>query len=177
MGFEPTSPPYEGGILAAGPPVPDPCGQPSAARDLDGRPNRLNVGQSAEVGPEGLEPSPAWVRTRDAAANTSIPICLAVPLDVAWLAVGRFDSVAPNGRQVQQKTRCRFDTGPADDPTDNTAKCHKHKARAASVFADCSAELPSPLPFAVRLNHKDIIVPVSSIMRLCRPRSVAALSS
>jgi hypothetical protein len=25
------------------------------------------------VGPEGLEPSPAWVRTRDAAANTSIP--------------------------------------------------------------------------------------------------------
>jgi hypothetical protein len=25
------------------------------------------------VGPEGLEPSPAWVRTRDATANTSIP--------------------------------------------------------------------------------------------------------
>ena len=31
------------------------------------------VGQSAIVGSEGLEPSPAWVRTRDAAANTSIP--------------------------------------------------------------------------------------------------------
>jgi hypothetical protein len=29
------------------------------------------------VGLEGLEPSPAWVRTRDAAANTSIPfVCL-----------------------------------------------------------------------------------------------------
>ena len=42
--------------------------------DLNGRSNRrINVGQSAEVGPEGLEPSPAWVRTRDAAANTSIP--------------------------------------------------------------------------------------------------------
>ena len=27
------------------------------------------------VGPEGLEPSPAWVRTRDAAANTSVPNC------------------------------------------------------------------------------------------------------
>ncbi len=25
------------------------------------------------VGPEGLEPSPAWVRTRDAAVNTSVP--------------------------------------------------------------------------------------------------------
>ena len=31
------------------------------------------IGQSAEVGPEGLEPSPAWARTRDAAASTSIP--------------------------------------------------------------------------------------------------------
>ena len=31
------------------------------------------IGQSAEVGQEGLEPSPAWVRTRDAAASTSIP--------------------------------------------------------------------------------------------------------
>ncbi len=28
------------------------------------------------MGPEGLEPSPAWVRTRDAAANTSIPFRL-----------------------------------------------------------------------------------------------------
>ena len=34
------------------------------------------IRQSAVVGPEGLEPSPAWVRTRDAAANTSIPCCL-----------------------------------------------------------------------------------------------------
>ena len=30
------------------------------------------------VGPEGLEPSPAWVRTRDAAANTSVPNCFHV---------------------------------------------------------------------------------------------------
>ena len=35
---------------------------------------KLDVAKSAEVGPEGLEPSPAWVRTRDAAANTSIPL-------------------------------------------------------------------------------------------------------
>ena len=34
------------------------------------------IRQSAVVGPEGLEPSPAWVRTRDAAAKTSIPCCL-----------------------------------------------------------------------------------------------------
>ena len=33
------------------------------------------IGQSAEVGPEGLEPSPAWVRTRDAAAQHLNPIC------------------------------------------------------------------------------------------------------
>ena len=28
------------------------------------------------VGPEGLEPSPSWLRARHAAANTLIPICL-----------------------------------------------------------------------------------------------------
>ena len=28
------------------------------------------------VGPEGIEPSPAWVRTRDAAGNTSVPYVL-----------------------------------------------------------------------------------------------------
>ena len=49
-----------------------------ADRDLNRRSNRLlSIGQSAEVGPDGLEPSPAWVRTRDAAANTSIPfVCI-----------------------------------------------------------------------------------------------------
>ena len=64
--------------LAAGPPVLIRCGQPIASLSLNGCPKpKLDVDKSAEVGPEGLEPSPAWVRTRDAAANTSIPfVCL-----------------------------------------------------------------------------------------------------
>jgi hypothetical protein len=45
VGVEPTSPPYESGILPARRPVRIP------------------------VGPEGLEPSPAWLRARDAAAT------------------------------------------------------------------------------------------------------------
>ena len=32
------------------------------------------------MGPEGLEPSPAWVRTRDPAANTSVPLVV----QLAW---------------------------------------------------------------------------------------------
>ena len=50
VGLEPTSPHYECGILAAGLPVP-----------------------FIQVGPEGLEPSPTWLRARHAASNTLIP--------------------------------------------------------------------------------------------------------
>ena len=52
-GVEPALPLYESGILATRRPV-------LAHRFF-------------RVGPEGLEPSPAWVRTRNAAANTSVP--------------------------------------------------------------------------------------------------------
>ena len=48
-GVEPTSPPYESGVLPAIPPV------------------------HASSGTEGLEPSPAWLRARCAAANTLVP--------------------------------------------------------------------------------------------------------
>ena len=58
VGLEPTLPLYESGVLAARRPV-----------------------LYFSVGPEGLEPSPAWVRTRDAAANTSVPICLSVGVE------------------------------------------------------------------------------------------------
>ena len=51
-GLEPTSPHYGCGILAAGRPV-----------------------HVSSVGPEGLEPSPAGLRARCAAANTLIPYC------------------------------------------------------------------------------------------------------
>ena len=71
--------------LAAGPPVLIRCGQPIASLSLNGCPKpKIDVDKSAEVGPEGLEPSPAWVRTRDAAANTSIPFFFSV---VLWLFV------------------------------------------------------------------------------------------
>lgn len=50
MGLEPTLPHYGCGVLAAGRPV-------------------LVV----TVGPDGLEPSPTWLRARHAAASTSIP--------------------------------------------------------------------------------------------------------
>src|SRR5205823_10312526 len=50
VGLEPTSPHYGCGILAAGRPVP-----------------------VIQVGPEGLEPSPASLRARYAAANTLVP--------------------------------------------------------------------------------------------------------
>jgi hypothetical protein len=50
VGLEPTSPHYGCGVLAAGRPVPD-----------------------FQMGPEGLEPSPASLRARYAAANTLIP--------------------------------------------------------------------------------------------------------
>src|SRR5207245_2903153 len=49
-GVEPALPHYGCGVVAAGPPV-------------------LVV----SVGPEGLEPSPTWLRARYAAASTSIP--------------------------------------------------------------------------------------------------------
>src|SRR6185437_15822298 len=49
-GIEPALPRYECGVVAARPPV-----------------------LAVSVGPDGLEPSPAWVRTRYAAANTLIP--------------------------------------------------------------------------------------------------------
>ncbi len=54
-GLEPASPLYESGVFAARRPV-----------------------LCFSVGLEGLEPSPAWVRTRDAAANTSVPNCFRV---------------------------------------------------------------------------------------------------
>ena len=52
--LELTSPHYGCGILAAGRPV-------------------LAPNQTFVVGPEGLEPSPTWLRARHAAANTLIP--------------------------------------------------------------------------------------------------------
>ena len=54
VGLEPTSPPYEGGVLAAGRPVP-----------------------ASRVGPEGLEPSPNRLRAGRSAARTSVPIGIA----------------------------------------------------------------------------------------------------
>src|SRR5262245_13143057 len=51
VGFEPTFPPYEGGVMPARPPVPS----------------------QRSMGPEGLEPSRAWLRARCAAANTLVP--------------------------------------------------------------------------------------------------------
>ena len=51
-GVEPALPRYECGVLASGRPVP------------------ANV---LSVGPEGLEPSPTWLRARHAAASTLIP--------------------------------------------------------------------------------------------------------
>ena len=48
-GLEPSSPHYGCGVLAAGRPV------------------------RCSVGPAGLEPAPAWLRARDAAANTLVP--------------------------------------------------------------------------------------------------------
>ena len=56
-GLEPSSPHYGCGILAAGRPVPS----------------------ITSVGPDGLEPSPAWLRARYAAANTLIPCVLFAP--------------------------------------------------------------------------------------------------
>ena len=50
VGLEPTSPHYGCGVLAAGRPVP-----------------------FVQVGSEGLEPSPTWLRARHAAASTLIP--------------------------------------------------------------------------------------------------------
>jgi hypothetical protein len=49
-GIEPALPRYECGVVAARPPV-----------------------LAVSVGPDGLEPSPTWIRTRYAAANTLIP--------------------------------------------------------------------------------------------------------
>ncbi len=57
VGFEPTSPNYGCGILAAGLPVP-----------------------VVQVGSEGLEPSPTWLRARHAAASTLIPCFLSLCL-------------------------------------------------------------------------------------------------
>jgi hypothetical protein len=54
-GLEPALPRYECGVLAAGRPVP------------------ANV---MSMGPEGLEPSPTWLRARHAATSTLIPYCL-----------------------------------------------------------------------------------------------------
>lgn len=51
VGFEPTSPRYGRGVFPARPPVRCAC----------------------VMGPEGLEPSPAWLRARCAAANTLVP--------------------------------------------------------------------------------------------------------
>ena len=56
VGLEPTSPHYGCGVLAAGRPV----------------------HAIIRVGPEGLEPSPAWLRARRAAANTLVPIDLPI---------------------------------------------------------------------------------------------------
>ena len=54
VGLEPTSPPYEGGVFAAGRPVP-----------------------ASRMGPEGLEPSPNRLRAGRSAARTSVPIGVA----------------------------------------------------------------------------------------------------
>lgn len=66
MGFEPTSPHYGCGILAAGRSV------PGLARHA--------ASSAGPVGSDGLEPSPPRVRTECAAANTLIPFqFVAVP--------------------------------------------------------------------------------------------------
>jgi hypothetical protein len=52
VGLEPTLPHYGCGVLAAERPV---------------------LALAQQVGPEGLEPSPTWLRARHAAANTLIP--------------------------------------------------------------------------------------------------------
>ena len=76
VGLEPTSPPYESGILAAGRPV---------LFYVVGIPRgvfrwvvwiRWGVLPLVDrVGPEGLEPPPCWLRARNAAANTLDPLC------------------------------------------------------------------------------------------------------
>ena len=76
VGLEPTSPHYESGILAAGRPVPV---EARALRNESTRDSicilepRISLLAPAQVGPEGLEPSPIWLRARHAAANTLDP--------------------------------------------------------------------------------------------------------
>ena len=65
VGLEPTSPHYGCGILAAGQPV------------------RFNW-RVSQVGPEGLEPSPTWLRARHAASNTLIPNRNVLSLRAKW---------------------------------------------------------------------------------------------
>jgi hypothetical protein len=43
--------------------------------------HQCKIRSKLRVGPEGLEPSPAWVRTRCAAANTSVPFVFIITID------------------------------------------------------------------------------------------------
>ena len=80
--LELTLPHYGCGILAAGRPV-------------------LITNEPRAVGPEGLEPSPTWLRARHAAANTLIPI-----------GAGRTRTLT---LQIKSLLCCRYTTTPYED--------------------------------------------------------------
>ena len=60
------------------------------------------------MGPEGLEPSPAWLRARHAAANTLIP-SLSVVVALAW-AIGTLPPLRGGARSNHRLTRVHSST-------------------------------------------------------------------